>query len=181
MRGKSHHMLGQYLVDHYMKDVPKPYTQAFLFGCIQPDRNPVTYLKGSFRHQWLRGHNYRNARRFMRRISCRLEEKDNWNIYDYYTLGKLIHYTTDAFTSAHNDQFSTNLEDHRTYEVELQNHFLNYLQEDPLINLECSRTIMQAIYHYHRDYQALPADIRTDSHFALTACCCVLAILFIKL
>ena len=113
MRGKSHRCLGQYLAQHYMPDVPKPYVKAFQLGCIEPDRNPITYLKGSFRCQWLRGHNYRNARRFMREISWRLEKKDKLNLWDYYTLGKLIHYTTDAFTYAHNDSFTTSFSDHR--------------------------------------------------------------------
>lgn len=57
MRGKSHRCLGQYLVEHYMENIPGRYVKAFLVGCIEPDRNPVTYLKGSLRFQWLRGHN----------------------------------------------------------------------------------------------------------------------------
>ncbi len=181
MRGKSHQKLGQYLAEHYMEDVSSRNIHAFLIGCIEPDRNPVTYLKGSFRHQMLRGHNYRNARRFMRRISSRLEKKDKWNLFDYYTLGKLIHYTADAFTYAHNDMFTTNLGDHREYEAALQNHFLTYLKEDPKVDLQYARTIMDAISCYHRQYRQHPADIHTDSQFALMACCCVLAILFIKL
>lgn len=180
MRGKSHRCLGQYLAEHYLTNTPKRYVKAFLIGCIEPDRNPVTYLKGSLRFQWLRGHNYHNARRFMRQISWRLEKKENLNLYDYYTLGKLIHYTTDAFTYAHNDTFTTNLGDHREYEAALQDHFLNYLQEDPQVNPYTARSIMEAIYSYHREYEELDADIRTDSRFALTACCCVLAILFAK-
>ena len=107
MRGKSHRCLGKYLVQHYMSDTPERYVKAFLLGCIEPDRNPATYLKGSIRCQWLRGHNYRNARRFMRAISARLERKETLKLFDYYTLGKLIHYTTDAFTYAHNDTFPT--------------------------------------------------------------------------
>ncbi len=181
MRGKSHYLLGQYLAERYMADVSNLHIQAFLFGCIQPDRNPVTYLKGSLRCQWLRGHNYRNARRFMRRISVRLEQTQSWNLLDYYTLGKLIHYTADAFTYAHNDMFSSNLSDHREYEVALQNHFLQYLQDDPEIDPRHAETIMQAIYSYHRQYERLPRDIRTDSRFALSACCCIFAILFVKL
>ena len=180
MRGRSHRCLGKYLVQHYLEDVPQRYQQAFLLGCIEPDRNPATYLKGSIRFQWLRGHNYRNARRFMRRISQRLEEKESFGLYDYYTLGKLIHYTTDAFTYAHNDTFSTNLGEHRVYEAALQDHFLAYLQEDPQVNPRAARTIMDAIYRYHREYEEQEADIHTDSRFALTACCCVLALLFAK-
>lgn len=180
MRGKSHRYLGQYLVDHYMNDVPSVHKNAFLIGCVEPDRNPATYLKGSIRCQWLRGHNYRNARRFMRSISWRLEKKDRLNVYDYYTLGKLIHYTTDAFTYAHNDTFPTNLADHREYEVALQEHFLTYLEEDPKVDPKVARSIMEAIYSYHREYEELEANIHIDSHFALAACCCVLAVLFPK-
>ena len=98
MRGKSHRCLGQYLVEKYMPHAPKRYIRAFLIGCIEPDRNPVTYLKGSIRCQWLRGHNYENARRYMRRLSERLERKERLFLIDYYALGKLIHYTVDAFT-----------------------------------------------------------------------------------
>lgn len=180
MRGKSHRCLGRYLAEHYLSDAPQSHINAFLIGCVEPDRNPMTYLKGSFRFQWLRGHNYRNARRFMRTISQRLEKKDHLNLYDYYTLGKLIHYTTDAFTYAHNDTFPTNLSDHRVYEAALQEHFLRYMEEDPQVDTKVARTIMEAIYSYHREYEELDADIRTDSRFALTACCCVLALLFAK-
>ena len=178
MRGQSHRCLGKYLVQHYMPNTPERYTRAFLIGCIEPDRNPVTYLKGSLRFQWLRGHNYNNARKFMRHISWRLERKETLNLYDYYTLGKLIHYTADAFTFAHNDTFPTNLSDHREYEVELQKHFLSYLQEDPQVDTKVAQTVMGAIYSYHREYEAQDADIDTDSRFALAACCCVLAVLF---
>lgn len=181
MRGKSHISLGKYLVEHYMADVPKSCVRAFLLGCIEPDRNPVTYLKGSLRCQWLRGHNYHNARRFMRKISQRLEKKkDSLSLYDFYTLGKLIHYTADAFTYAHNSSFSTSLGDHREYEVALQDHFLQYIQEDPAVDPQTARTIMDAICRYHREYESMEADIYVDSKFALTACCCVVALLFAK-
>ncbi len=180
MRGKSHRCLGQYLVQHYMNEIPEGYKKAFLFGCIEPDRNPATYLKGSLRHQWLRGHNYLNARRFMRHISWRLERKDKLNLYDYYTLGKLIHYTTDAFTYAHNDSFTTDLQDHRVYEAALQEHFLRYMEKDPQVDPPNARSIMEAIYSYHKEYCALPAGIHTDTRFALAACCCVLAVLLVK-
>lgn len=177
MRGKSHICLGQYLITHYMQDLPRRYTRAFLLGCIEPDRNPATYLKGSIRWQWLRGHNYLNARRFMRRVSARLEQKDTLRLFDYYTLGKLIHYTADAFTFAHNDSFPENLSDHREYEVQLQNHFLAYIQEDPQVDIRLARTIMEGIGSYHREYSSQDTDIFRDSRFALQACCCVLAIL----
>lgn len=177
MRGKSHICLGQYLLRHYMPELPARFEKAFLFGCIEPDRNPTTYLKGSLRCQWLRGHNYLNARRFMRRISRRLERKASLNLLDYYTLGKLIHYTADAFTFAHNSSFPEALSDHRQYEIRLQDHFLEYMQRDPQVDVRLFHSIMEGISSYHREYAGENANIHRDCRFALQACCCVLAIM----
>lgn len=180
MRGASHRCLGKYLTQHYMSHVSQPCITAFLIGCIEPDRNPATYLKGSIRHQWLRGHNYRNARHFMRRISKRLEQKDHWNVFDYYTLGKLIHYTVDAFTYAHNDTFPTELSDHRKYEAALQEHFLDFMAQDPQVDVTAAKTVMDVITSYHKDYERHKSNIHTDCHFALAACCCVITVLLVK-
>lgn len=177
MRGKSHICLGQYLIDHYMPDAPTRYTRAFLLGCVEPDRNPATYFKGSLRCQWLRGHNYRNARRFMARMARRLEGKKRLGLLDYYTLGKLIHYTTDAFTYAHNGDFPRDLSRHREYEARLQIHFLDYLRTNPQVTPRLTGTVMETIGHYHREYETHRRSIPTDSRFALTACCCVAALL----
>ena len=180
MKQESHRRLGRYLMGQLPQQPKRRHSTAFFIGCVEPDRNPITYLKGSLRFQWLRGHNYRNARRFMRRISQRLEGKTSLNLFDFYTLGKLIHYTTDAFTSAHNDTFPTNLMDHRVYEVKLQEHFLRYLEEDPQVNPRFARTIMDAVYSYHKEYERHEADIHTDARFALTACCSVVSVLLPK-
>ena len=178
MRGQSHRRLGQYLAEHYMAHVPGICVKAFQLGCIEPDRNPLTYLKGSLRCQWLRGHNYHNAQRYMRRICRYLEKKDHLNLYDYYSLGKLIHYTADAFTYAHNADFPSRLSSHMEYEAALQNRFLEFMSEDPQVNPIAARSIMCAISDYHRHYEQLEYTIHNDCRFALTACCCVLAILF---
>ena len=177
MRRKSHVSLGKYLLAQYLPDLPMPYQQAFLFGCIEPDRNPATYLKGSFRSQWLRGHNYHNAKRFMARISRRLEHRKTFGLFDYYTLGKLIHYTADAFTFAHNDTFSDRLSDHRKYEIMLQNHFLDYLRKNPIVNIHLAGSVMESIAAFHRNYSGETATIHRDCRYALQACCCVISVL----
>lgn len=180
MRRKSHQYLGRYLADKYMSHLPRHCVRAFLIGCVEPDQNPATYLKGSIRFQWLRGHNYCNARRFMRQISRRLEQKQQLNVFDYYTLGKLIHYTADAFTLAHNEFFPSNLADHRQYEDALQAHFLQYLQEDPNIDSMTAANVMDAIYRYHRKYEQQHGTVATDARFALNICCCVVALLIAR-
>ncbi len=94
-----------------------------MFGCTEPDSNPLTYLKGSRTIQWPRGHNYRNAERLMARLSASLSRRERWGMLDYYRLGKLIHYTSDAFTYAHNETFRENIHEHRCYEARLQRCF----------------------------------------------------------
>lgn len=179
MRGKNHMELGCYLIRHYLSEIPGHHKAAFLFGCIQPDKNPITYLKGSLRYQWFRGHNYPNTHRFMNRISRRLEQKHRLRPWDYYTLGKLIHYTSDAFTAAHNESCKMSLCEHRLYEVSLQEYFLTYLQRCSHPDIRPTRTIMEEIISRHRDYRSHAASLENDARFALEACCCVLAALLI--
>lgn len=178
MRGKSHCCLGKYLAEKYMRDAALLRRRAFLMGCIQPDRNPATYLKGSIRSQWLRGHNFRNACRYMGRIASRLENKQYLTVLDYYTLGKLIHYTADAFTYAHNETFPAQLADHRAYENALQEYFLAFMEAPPEPEAVPSPTIMELIHRLHREYRTLPGGIHTDTRFAFHACCNIFPLLF---
>lgn len=175
MRGKSHLCLGQYLVEKYMPNAPKRCIRAFLIGCIEPDRNPATYLKGSIRCQWLRGHNYENARRYIRRLAERLERKERLSLIDYYALGKLIHYTVDAFTYAHNQDFPVDLREHCAYEKALQNYFLDFLHGDPRPCGSGYDNVMETIQENHRRYMRRPGSIFTDTHYAFTVSCLVAA------
>ena len=174
MRGKSHCQLGNYLVNTYFPQISGPYRTACLLGCIEPDRNPATYLKGSVRAQWLRGHNYENAKYFMGRIARRLEQKKSWNLLDYYTAGKLIHYTVDAFTYAHNASFPTDLHEHKVYEAELQNYFLNFLKShNHPAQKPGASSVMDTIQENHSEYLRKEPDIFRDAIFAFSVTCCV--------
>lgn len=169
MRRLSHLHLGRFLAERHMPNAPKRYIRAFLIGCTEPDKNPTTYLKGSIRSQWLRGHNWDNAQRFMGRITRRLEKKKRLYLIDYYTMGKLVHYTADAFTYCHNDAFGKNLQHHRQYETDLQHYFLEYLQRH---RPQCTEvpSIMDAIRAFHRAYSRQPGNVVKDAHYALSAC-----------
>ena len=178
MRAESHIRLGKYLAENHMHSASQLQIRFFLLGCIQPDRNPATYLKGSLHHRWLRGHNYRNASRFMYRISRRLERKTRFRLQDYYTLGKLIHYTADAFTRVHNDPAPTGLGAHMEYEDTLQRYFLPYLAGDPEVEVSVCGSIMETVCACHSRYRTQNPDVSTDARFALAACCAVMTILF---
>ncbi len=177
MRGKSHQQLGQYLVHQHFTEAPKRYRKAFLFGCTEPDRNPTTYFKGSIRSQWLRGHNWGNAEKYMQRVAKRLEKRSRLHLWDYYSMGKLIHYTADAFTSAHNDFFPKNLQEHRDYEHRLQNYFLSYLMQCRCHRQRAAGSIMDAIRFYHRQYAVNPISVKTDCRYSVYVTSLVVATL----
>lgn len=171
MRGKSHEALGQYLLREYAPELSPSAKRAFLIGCIEPDRNPTTYLKGSIRNHWMRGHNYNSANRLISRLAVRLERKRLFSLWDYYSLGKLMHYSTDAFTYAHNEHFPKNLPAHRLYEVSLQIFFLRHLSQCRKPTVKAEESCANLLRRMHEQYMHLPGAVEIDTAYAFAACC----------
>lgn len=180
IKAQSHYALGRYLSKKYLQNIPEKYIRAFLLGCIEPDKNPTTYLKGSIRSHFLRGHNWESSQRYMQRIAKRLERRKKFRLTDYYTLGKLVHYTADAFTYAHNSTFSDGLPAHRQYETNLQQYFLAYLPQAMPHTPGIRSGIMDAIRRYHREYSSHCANIQRDSKYCIAATSMVMNTLLSK-
>ena len=174
MKAKCHRTLGDYLVRNYMHNHSRFHIRAFLIGCTEPDKNPMTYFKGSFRCQLLRGHDWESAQRYMQRIASRLEQRTKFRLMDYYTLGKLIHYIADAFTFAHNNSFCFNLRTHRDYERMLQEYFLSCFQDLLPETVTFSGSIMDLIRHHHDHYCQLESGVHNDSQFSIRVACAVI-------
>ena len=181
MRNKSHALMGRILLREFLPDLPGSSARLFLLGCTQPDKNPATYIKGSLRSQWLRGHNYSNARRYMVRLAQRLEGKDHFSPWDCYCLGKLPHYCLDAFTIAHDERFPKDLKAHRRYEARLQNYFLAKIRRSPIPSGGYPGSSAQLIHAMHEAYSRLPGSIETDTDFAFRTCCLLLGRLTMNL
>ncbi len=170
MKRESHKILGHYLMQQLQVAPAYRHRKAFLFGCTEPDSNPFTYLKGSRTIQWLRGHNYRNAERLMARLSASLSRRERWGMLDYYRLGKLIHYTSDAFTYAHNETFRENIHEHRCYEARLQRCFKTSLalawgaRER---RQHAREAVFAAVREAHASYMNTDRSIRTDVEYIL--------------
>lgn len=180
MRAKTHRLLGQFLAERYLTKTPQRCVHAFLTGCTEPDKNPTTYLKGSLRHRWLHGHDYTNAKRYMRRMIARLEQKRRWNLLDYYTLGKLIHYTADAFTAVHADSFDGNLFQHRHYECQLHRYFRAHLILHPDRCPHIHGSVMETIRYYRRQYRKFPPSVRTDTDYCIGVSCLIIGMLMAR-
>lgn len=180
LKTHSHKQLASYLVEQYISDAPRRHVCAFKLGCIEPDKNYLTYVKGSIKYQWLRGHNWGNTNRYMARVSRKLERKDHFNLLDFYKLGKLIHYIADAFTFAHNPSFDTNLKKHRSYEGRLESYLPWQISNYTHNATDYDMTLMEVIRCYHNEYVQKPKSIHTDASFSIIVCSTILDLLFIK-
>ena len=92
---------------------------AFLLGNMEPDMNLISYFRGFFGHTRMRGHNYGNVCRCMRRLLHRLMDHPSDSLWHSFTCGVLLHYVADSFTWPHNDGFEGDLRDHVSYEGRL--------------------------------------------------------------
>lgn len=61
MTTKSHFLFGKVLLEQGLPLCSRAEADAFLLGCVEPDYNIATYLKGSMHGQKLKGHNYSNT------------------------------------------------------------------------------------------------------------------------
>ena len=155
MQKRSHGLLASALLRSQQGFHAKRFELAFLFGSFQPDCNPLTYLKGSWRGQKLRGHNFSNSQLYIYTRIHRLQRRTHWTMWQYYTLGKLTHYLADAFTYPHNDHFSDSLMDHHRYESDLRLYLEGYLAQQQLRMETVRRDLTEAIAELHRQYLSM--------------------------
>ena len=180
MKLEGHTGLGHYLIKRYLSHVSPMERSAFLLGCQWPDRNPTTYLKGSIKYTWFRGHNFENAQKFMTTLCSRLDRKILSGFYDYYSLGKLIHYIADSFTYCHNSLFNGTLTEHRAYEVKLQKLFPEYLHDHLSPALIYDDSPIDTILSHHSDYLRMPQNPDTDSEYTVRVSCAIMELLLSK-
>lgn len=169
MQKRSHRLLATSLLAARDGFCARRFEWAFLLGSVQPDCNPLTYLKGSRRAYRLRGHNFSNSRPYIHRRIHRLQNRRRWNIWHYYTLGKLTHYLADAFTYPHNETYPESLLEHRRYEKNLRLYLADALPRCTPRPEPLRTDLTAAIDELHRQYLESLSDMRRDVQYALRA------------
>lgn len=175
MQKRSHTLLAHTLLENGGGFRRRRFEWAFLVGSVEPDCNPLSYLKGSLRAQKFMGHNFSNSQRYIDRHILRLRRRARWTLWQYYTLGKLTHYLADAFTFPHNDTFTDSLMEHHNYETALREQFAQFVAEYPLSLDASQQDVCRAIDQLHRQYLAAKSDQRRDARFILEANCLLMA------
>ena len=175
MQKRSHHLLGRALLANCRGFSARRYEAAFLFGAVQPDCNPLTYLKGSLRGHLFRGHHYANSRAFLYRRIARLQRRKTWNLWHYYTLGKLTHYLADAFTYPHNDHYPGPITCHHAYESELRACLASRQRAAAPWRARPPKDLVEGLEELHRRYASAASDLGRDVSYILQATALLMA------
>lgn len=183
METKSHLLLAKYLLKQLPHFDSALYQKTFIWGCIEPDVNIFTYLKGSRACQRFRGHNYNNTRKYTASLLEKLQGKRSWSLGEFFRLGKLMHYLSDAFTYPHNEHFPGTIWEHCAYEARLHEYFTTYLlsdQKKPLFK-DLPGDMGEYIGEAHNQYLRISGDIKNDAKFITQATSRVMAALMHRL
>lgn len=176
METRGHKMIGEMIVGKLMAGISKAERRMFLLGCIEPDINAFSYLKGFGRAKTFMGHNYENSKKWVKKTIWQLDSRDEFSKRDFFRLGKLIHYVIDGFTFAHNDEFLGTLSEHVEYEQKLQKK-LDKTESGQFFNcsvkvnpLGLRETIENRHYRYIRSEKGVSYDLKWIAEMCRTIC-----------
>lgn len=169
MQKRTHALLARTLIRSETGFSAKRFEMAFLFGSFSPDVNPFSYLKGSLRYHKLKGHNYANSRAYINAKILKLQRRQRWNIWQYYTLGKLTHYLADAYTYPHNEDYPNTMLAHHNYETDLRQFMRGYLAHRYIQRQQARRDLVAALEELHAQYMETRASMYRDASYILKA------------
>lgn len=168
MTTKSHYHLGLSFINQGIVPGGPKQRAAFLFGCIEPDLNPATYLKGSVSGEKLRGHNFPNRMPYIEKMILKISGMEPDHLLFYYRLGKLSHYLADAFTYPHNPTFAGTLKEHVCYERLQEPLLMRELETcDLKARIWQEGDLFREVSKKHSKYMAENAGAMTDIRFVL--------------
>lgn len=165
MKTETHLKYAVTLSAQQLSFLPSRGKKTFILGCIMPDIDMLSYLKGFFVKPFF-GHDWSNSRSY---IMNRAERLDKGRLSPF-GLGLLVHYICDAFTFAHAGRFDKGLIAHTAYEKSLERSFYSpdfaCCCPSPVIgNAVAADTTAERIEGLHRLYLAQPPSEKNDTFF----------------
>ncbi len=176
MQTKTHLALGHYLLSVEKDAGLHRHSGFFLLGCMEPDYNLATYLRGLKGHGVFHGHNAENSFAYVSGCLDSFEENGPGSGPDYFRLGALLHYVADAFTGPHNSFWTGGMVGHAVYELKLHGVLTNGLNTPDVCvpadgaNSSLSEFFAQAHKRYCEDKRGPAA----DSHYIVQVCSALL-------
>jgi len=171
MQTRDHLALGYFLLDLAGSERLLKHSRAFLLGCVEPDYNPATYLRGMRTGQKFRGHHAENSFAHVSKCMAELQREGLRTSWDYFTLGTVLHYAADAFTWPHNTFWESSLAGHVAYERKLHPVFSDeLLREFPDACPAEPHALAAFFAGNHQAYAAAPHEMETDSRYIIGVC-----------
>ncbi len=179
MISKDHRMLGELLAKQLIKNTSPLATHLFVTGCVFPDHNPLTYIRGLCMGYPFKTHFLFLSYPEIQRLCSKLENRRSLYLWDYYTLGALTHYVADAFTYPHNEHYTGSMLDHTKYEHDqLHRVFEQYLTEDfqaaGYVN-DDMKPLGEFFSELHDSYMQEEPEAMCDTQYICRACAVVCA------
>ena len=164
MKTETHWKLALKILKNDAPEMPLKSRVAFAFGCIKPDFDMFSYLRG-FKHKPFYGHNWGNAHSYIMRLSQKAEHKSLGS----FGFGLLVHYLCDAFTFVHNEGFCGGLKAHAVYEKLLHTSLIENSRISEQFNSIISEKLSEIIENVHHRYMNLPDTVYKDIEFIIFA------------
>ena len=175
MKKKDHLALARHLLAMCDDRGLHAHRSAFLLGSVEPDLNWFTYLRGLRSGKKLHGHNAENSAGHILRATCRLMNRGLESSWDYFTLGALLHYVADTFTSVHNSFNDMSVKDHLAYEMKLHDHLMERLASPQSVtSLTIPYSLICHLKEMHRDYSAHEPSVENDVEHIIRSCATIL-------
>lgn len=136
---------------------------AFEYGCISPDVNPLTYVKG---------HTYAGTVSYVRNTLNRLHGKLK-SPADYFDLGRAVHFIGDYFTFPHTPRFKGTLSEHVSYENLLHRHIItesNEINTESRLDLSSAKKCIDLLECVHEKYYSTKNSIENDWNYIRFVC-----------
>lgn len=168
MKFKDHKNISSYLAKSHERRIKVRYRWALVIGSVIPDIAFYTYFRGSFNGKKLKGHNYENTSGVIGSLIESIESSNKYGVKRYFNIGKLLHYSADSFTYAHNSYFTGTIGEHRAYEMKLHERLVEAMNGDESHLVYSGMSDMYArIKELHDAYVLQMPDCQTDCRYIM--------------
>jgi hypothetical protein len=127
MRCEDHYMLGCFLLEQSRVQIRPFCRRMFLIGCVEPDINLLTYIRGTNKKRFLRGHCAQSSEKHLNKMIDKFLRGGVNTPMQWFLLGTAMHYLADSFVYVHNDYVRVRHSVHKDYEIRLHTVLSIYL------------------------------------------------------
>ena len=175
MKKKDHLLLASFILDLFDSSVLTLHSAAFTAGCIEPDLNVFSYLRGSRKEKKFHGHNAGNCRTHLEKLLGKIEGRGLTSGYDCFLLGIAVHYIADSFTAVHNtDILDVDVKTHLEYENRLHEELMRALSKPFIFEQDMLNTSLKDyVTDNHHSYSASAPSTKNDCSYIVKTCCAV--------